>query len=153
MPTYEYRCKACKHEFEEFQSMKDKALTKCPACGKKSLERLIGTGAAIVFKGSGFWQTDYRSESYKKAAEADKPPEKSDSKPAEKSSEKAGERASDKPSEKATDKPRERANEKAGDKSGEKSGNKPAEKPAEKSVEKKTSAPAESKPAKSSRKK
>lgn len=71
MPTYEYRCNACSHEFEAFQSMKDAALTKCPKCGKKAIERLIGTGAAIVFKGSGFYQTDYRSESYKKAAEAE----------------------------------------------------------------------------------
>ena len=73
MPTYEYRCTACKHEFEEFQSIKDKPLRKCPKCGKSALERLIGTGAAVVFKGSGFYQTDYRSESYKKSAEADKP--------------------------------------------------------------------------------
>jgi putative FmdB family regulatory protein len=71
MPTYDFRCKSCKHEFEEFQSMSAKPLKKCPACGKPALERLIGTGAAIVFKGSGFYQTDYRSESYKKAAEAD----------------------------------------------------------------------------------
>ncbi|MBL9001903.1 MAG: zinc ribbon domain-containing protein [Phycisphaerae bacterium] len=74
MPTYEYRCTACDHEFEQFQSMKDKALRKCPSCGKNALERLIGTGAAVIFKGSGFYQTDYRPESYKKAAEADKAP-------------------------------------------------------------------------------
>ncbi len=72
MPTYEYRCGACGHEFEAFQSMKDSALRKCPACAKNKLERLIGTGAAIVFKGSGFYQTDYRSESYKKSAQAEK---------------------------------------------------------------------------------
>lgn len=81
MPTYEYRCKACKHEFEEFQSMTAKVLKKCPECGKPSLERLIGTGAALVFKGSGFYQTDYRSEGYKKAAASDKPTESA--KPAE----------------------------------------------------------------------
>lgn len=75
MPTYDYRCTACKHEFEQFQSMKDKPLRKCPKCGKSALERLIGTGAALLFKGSGFYQTDYRSESYKKAASADKPSE------------------------------------------------------------------------------
>lgn len=73
MPTYDYECRACKHRFEHFQSMKDRVLTKCPACGKARLERLIGTGAALIFKGSGFYQTDYRSEGYKKAAEADKP--------------------------------------------------------------------------------
>ncbi len=78
MPTYEYRCSACKHEFEQFQSMKDKPLRTCPACKKAKLERLIGTGGAIIFKGSGFYQTDYRSEGYKKAADADKP---ADSKP------------------------------------------------------------------------
>jgi|SRR5262245_22516909 len=71
MPTYEYHCDACEHEFEEFQSMKDAALTKCPKCGKRKLRRLFGTGAAILFKGSGFYQTDYRSDSYKAAAEAE----------------------------------------------------------------------------------
>lgn len=79
MPTYEYRCKACGHEFELFQSMRDKPKRTCPACKKARLERLIGTGAAVLFKGAGFYETDYRSESYKKAAEAEsKPP--SDSK-------------------------------------------------------------------------
>jgi len=73
MPTYDYRCKACAHEFELFQSMSAKPERKCPVCGKKTLERLIGTGAALLFKGSGFYQTDYRSESYKKSADADKP--------------------------------------------------------------------------------
>lgn len=73
MPTYDYVCDACNHAFEHFQSMKDDALTKCPECKKKKLRRLIGAGAAVVFKGSGFYQTDYRSDSYKKAASADKP--------------------------------------------------------------------------------
>ncbi len=72
MPTYDYRCTACEHEFEAFQSMSAKPLRKCPACGKQKLERLIGTGAGLIFKGSGFYETDYRSESYKKAAEAEK---------------------------------------------------------------------------------
>lgn len=80
MPTYDYKCNACDHRFEHFQSMSDKVLKKCPECGKNALERLIGTGAALIFKGSGFYQTDYRSESYKKSAESDKP---SDSKPSE----------------------------------------------------------------------
>ena len=71
MPTYDYRCKGCKHEFELFQSMRDPVKRKCPKCGKNTLERLIGTGAALVFKGSGFYQTDYRSDSYKKSAEAE----------------------------------------------------------------------------------
>jgi putative FmdB family regulatory protein len=71
MPTYEYQCNACKHRLEEFQSFSDQPLTKCPACGKKKLRRLLGTGAAVIFKGSGFYETDYRSESYKSAAKAD----------------------------------------------------------------------------------
>jgi putative FmdB family regulatory protein len=73
MPTYEYKCNACGHRFDELQSFSDAPLKKCPACKKKKLERLIGTGAAILFKGTGFYQTDYRSESYKSAANADKP--------------------------------------------------------------------------------
>ncbi len=72
MPTYDYECKACNHEFEQFQSMKDDTLKRCPECGKDRLIRLIGTGAGIIFKGSGFYETDYRSSNYKKAAEKDK---------------------------------------------------------------------------------
>lgn len=78
MPTYDYKCTACKHQMEAFHSMKDKPLRKCPSCGKNALERLIGTGGAVIFKGSGFYQTDYRSESYKKAATADSAPAKTD---------------------------------------------------------------------------
>src|SRR4051812_36593909 len=74
MPTYEYHCNACGHDLEIFQSMKDAPKRKCPKCGKSALERKIGTGAAILFKGSGFYQTDYRSEAYKKSAESDKKP-------------------------------------------------------------------------------
>ncbi|HEY2784305.1 MAG TPA: FmdB family zinc ribbon protein [Fimbriiglobus sp.] len=81
MPTYDYVCDACGHEFEEWQSFKDDALTKCPKCKKKKLRRLFGGGAAILFKGSGFYETDYRSESYKNAEKADAP--KTDAKPAE----------------------------------------------------------------------
>ncbi len=73
MPTYDYECDACGHEFELFQGINDPVQRKCPDCGKLKLRRLFGTGAAVVFKGSGFYQTDYRSESYKKAAEKDKP--------------------------------------------------------------------------------
>ncbi|MBL8892601.1 MAG: zinc ribbon domain-containing protein [Planctomycetaceae bacterium] len=71
MPTYDYLCDACGHKFEEFQNITAPMLTKCPACKKKKLRRLFGTGAAVVFKGSGFYQTDYRSEGYKKAKEND----------------------------------------------------------------------------------
>ncbi|MEZ6121315.1 MAG: zinc ribbon domain-containing protein [Pirellulaceae bacterium] len=71
MPTYDYECDACGHTFELFQSITAPVETKCPECKKKKLRRLFGTGGAIVFKGSGFYQTDYRSDSYKKAAKAD----------------------------------------------------------------------------------
>ena len=71
MPTYDYVCDGCGHAFELFQSMTDSVKKTCPECGKKKLRRLIGAGGAIVFKGSGFYKTDYRSESYKKGAAAD----------------------------------------------------------------------------------
>ena len=72
MPTYDYECDACGHTFELFQSISEKVKRKCPDCGKPKLRRLFGTGAAVVFKGSSFYQTDYRSESYMKGAKADK---------------------------------------------------------------------------------
>lgn len=87
MPTYDYECDACGHTFEEFQSISADVLVKCPKCGKKKLRRLFGTGAAIVFKGSGFYQTDYRSDSYKKAAAAEK--KSAETKSAEKKDSKA----------------------------------------------------------------
>jgi len=71
MPTYEYECDACGHKFEELQSITEKPLKKCPKCKKSKLRRLFGIGAGLIFKGSGFYQTDYRSESYKAAAKAD----------------------------------------------------------------------------------
>ncbi len=71
MPTYDYECSQCEHKWEEFQSITAKPLRKCPSCGKLRAKRVIGAGAGIIFKGSGFYQTDYRSSSYKKAAEAD----------------------------------------------------------------------------------
>ncbi len=71
MPTYDYHCDSCDHEFELFQSIKADPEKKCPECGKRKLRRLIGPGAAIVFKGSGFYKTDYRSDAYKSAASAD----------------------------------------------------------------------------------
>ncbi len=71
MPTYDYKCKKCGHRFELFQSMTDEPLAACPECGGK-VERLIGTGAGLIFKGSGFYITDYRSDSYKKAAKSEK---------------------------------------------------------------------------------
>ena len=71
MPTYEYKCAACGHAFELFQSMTAKPEKTCPACGKKTAERQIGRGGAIIFKGAGFYETDYRSADYKKSAEAE----------------------------------------------------------------------------------
>jgi putative FmdB family regulatory protein len=71
MPTYDYECGSCGHRYELFQSITAKPVKKCPSCAKPTAKRLIGTGASIIFKGSGFYQTDYRSESYKKAAKAD----------------------------------------------------------------------------------
>jgi len=72
MPTYDYRCDACGHELELFQSITESPKRKCPKCGKLKLQRVIGTGAGIIFKGSGFYETDYRTDSYKKGAEAEK---------------------------------------------------------------------------------
>jgi len=72
MPTYDYECDACGHKFELFQSITADAERRCPKCKKLKLRRLFGTGAAIVFKGSGFYQTDYRSKSYQEKAAADK---------------------------------------------------------------------------------
>ena len=72
MPTYEYNCRNCDHEFELFQQMTAPVKRKCPQCGKLTLQRLIGTGAGVLFKGNGFYETDYRSESYRKAARAEK---------------------------------------------------------------------------------
>ena len=79
MPTYEYECNACGHTFEEFQSMSDKALKKCPKCSKLKLQRLIGSGAGIIFKGSGFYETDYKRKEQPKPASESPAPAKSDS--------------------------------------------------------------------------
>ena len=109
MPTYDYLCDACGHKFELFQSINDPLQRKCPECKKLKLRRLFGTGAAIMFKGSGFYQTDYRSDSYKKAASDDSKASGGESKKSESSSDKGG--SSDKSS--SSDK---------GSSSGEKSG-------------------------------
>jgi putative FmdB family regulatory protein len=71
MPTYDYRCDACGYTFEEMQSFSEEPLKKCPQCKKNKLQRLFGTGAGVIFKGSGFYQTDYRSDSYKQSAKAE----------------------------------------------------------------------------------
>ena len=92
MPTYDYECDACGHEFELFQQISESVKRKCPECSKLKLRRLFGTGAAIVFKGSGFYETDYRSESYKKGEEK-----------AKKSAEKKTEKKSDSKSKSSSD--------------------------------------------------
>lgn len=71
MPTYDYECSACGHTYELFQSIKANPVKKCPECGRQTATRLIGTGGGIIFKGSGFYATDYRSEGYQKAAAPD----------------------------------------------------------------------------------
>lgn len=73
MPTYQYECKKCGHDFEKFQSMNDRPLRSCPKC-KGRIKRLIGGGAGIIFKGSGFYTTDYRSDNYKSAIKKEKEP-------------------------------------------------------------------------------
>ncbi len=78
MPTYQYECAACGHNFEKFQSITAKAVKKCPECGKRKVERLISAGAGFIFKGSGFYITDYRSKEYKEAAKKDKDAAKKD---------------------------------------------------------------------------
>lgn len=60
MPTYQYQCEACGHELEEFQSMTEEPLVRCPSCNGESLVRVLGTGAGLIFKGSGFYLTDYK---------------------------------------------------------------------------------------------
>lgn len=73
MPTYEYECGACGHKFEEFQSITSNPIRTCPSCHKRKVKRLMGRGAALIFKGSGFYATDYRSASYKEGAKKDTP--------------------------------------------------------------------------------
>ena len=102
MPTYDYRCDECGHAFEEFQAITAKPLKKCPSCGRRTLQRLIGSGGGIIFRGSGFYQTDYRSDSYRRAAAADTSTtsdsssdksSKSDKKPAKPAKEKAAKKS------------------------------------------------------------
>ncbi len=99
MPTYEYECDACGHAFEEFQRMSDAPLKTCPACKKKKLVRLIGAGAGIIFKGSGFYETDYKRKDQPKpaaegkseaSAKSDPAPAKSDATPAKPESSSGG---------------------------------------------------------------
>ncbi len=102
MPTYDYRCSHCDHEFELFQSMSASVKKKCPACNKMTLERLIGTGAAVIFKGSGFYETDYRSKSYTADKEAESKAAKESSGSTESKTDK---QSTPKPEKKAESKP------------------------------------------------
>jgi len=97
MPTYDYRCDACGHELEIFHSMTEAAKRKCPECGKLKLVRQIGAGGGVIFKGSGFYETDYRSESYKRGASAES------AKASESKSEAKSESKSESKSDKKTD--------------------------------------------------
>ena len=102
MPTYDYRCDNCGHELEAFQSITAKPLRKCPECGKLKLKRLLGTGAGLIFKGSGFYETDYRSDSYKKAAESEKPKSDTSKTDSKKESKTETKKVTDKPAAKTS---------------------------------------------------
>jgi putative FmdB family regulatory protein len=82
MPTYEYACTKCGHEMEAFHSMSDVPLRKCPACGRLALKRKVGGGAGLIFKGTGFYITDYKKSSNGKSAAAEKKPAATESKSA-----------------------------------------------------------------------
>ena len=91
MPIYEYQCSNCGYTFDELQTMKEVPLTKCPKCGKNTLKRLIGAGSGVIFKGSGFYATDYKktkstqskSGVKKETKHIDTAPELSETKPKE----------------------------------------------------------------------
>ena len=101
MPIYEYLCKNCGHELEELQSIKELPLVKCPKCGKNTLAKLIGGGAGLVFKGSGFYLTDYKKTSASSKSKSDSSTKnetktKAETKPASRPENKAGEKESKK---------------------------------------------------------
>ena len=86
MPTYGYECQGCGHEFEKFQNMSANSLRKCPECGERKLQRLIGPGAGVIFKGSGFYETDYKragsaGAKEKTGSDGDKPSKDTSKKP------------------------------------------------------------------------
>lgn len=91
MPTYEYRCQACGHEFEKFQKMSDAPVRACPACESSEVQRLISTGGGFVFKGPGFYATDYRKDGPGSKARSDKESDQKPDKKPEKKSEKKSE--------------------------------------------------------------
>lgn len=118
MPTYDYLCAACGHAFEEFQTMSEPVLTKCPKCGKRRLRRLFGTGAGIIFKGSGFYETDYKK---KTGGGGDKGSDgesgKADPKPESKDGGGSGSKDDGKPEAKSESKPEAKSSESSGSKS------------------------------------
>src|SRR5437773_1870018 len=89
MPTYEYKCQACGHQFEKFQSMSAAPIRRCPKCNKNQVRRLIGMGAGLIFKGSGFYITDYRDAGYKEKAKAESGEPKKDATPSKSDESKA----------------------------------------------------------------
>lgn len=103
MPTYDYICQACGHALEFFQSMSEGPKRKCPECGKLKLQRQIGMGAGILFKGSGFYETDYRSDSYNKGEKAATEAKKTSS---EKKPDKKADKPTSKPKSKDKGKPK-----------------------------------------------
>jgi putative FmdB family regulatory protein len=104
MPTYEYECGKCGHQFELFQSMTESPRKRCPKC-RGAVRRLLGTGAGVLFKGSGFYETDYRSDSYKKAAKSETSAGKADKKTAGKEGAKASSKSDAKTESKTESKP------------------------------------------------
>ena len=110
MPTYEYRCEKCGHAFEEFQSITARPIKKCPKCGKLAVKRLISAGVGIIFRGSGFYETDYRSDQYKQAAKKESDAGKPESTAADaKADAKAGAKSDAKPDAKPDSKSSEKA--------------------------------------------
>ncbi len=123
MPIYEYQCSNCGHELDELQTMSEPPLVKCPNCGKDTLKRLIGTGGGIIFKGSGFYQTDYKN-STKETAKTT-PAKDKDSKPVTKSSESKGSKTTeDKSSESKSSESKSTDNKSSGNKQTTKTENK-----------------------------
>ena len=96
MPTYDYRCEECGHEFELFQSITARPVRVCPSCRRRKVKRLIGRGAAVLFKGSGFYTTDYRSAGYKEAAKKDKQSGETKAEPKKASDSSGGEKPTEK---------------------------------------------------------
>lgn len=109
MPTYRYECSACGHPMEVFQSMTERPKRKCPSCGKPKLQRMIGAGAAVIFKGGGFYETDYRSSSYQAGEKAAASSDDKGGAKSESGDKSSGEKAAAKPTEKASKPPSDKS--------------------------------------------